>query len=117
MWRSTPRRLLSVACIATLLCAIGPAASAPLPSSSSRPIIFLLDPDPPKAGLDLEVVWIGSNPERIYFKIGDGDWKQADCDRWNRFKISWRLLKPGKNLYLVQRGIGGKGNLCVTIEP
>jgi hypothetical protein len=87
--RDMPARRARAWLAAALLCL---APSAPLDTP-----IFRLEPNPPSAGQDCEVQYAGKSPQRVYIRIGDGDWEEASVGADGRFKIPKERLKPGIN--------------------
>ncbi len=93
-------------------------AVMPFGNPASGHSVFTIRPDPPSAGGDVEVVYSGSQPGRVEYRIGDGASHSAKVGKGRKFKIPKRLLKAGKRLYLRDgNSIDASANLCVDIEP
>lgn len=79
---------------------------------------FVIRPNPPSAGQDVDVTYTGDNPQDIVYRVGDGEWEAADVGSDGKFKIPKARLAAGKNLYIKDTADpDGKVRLCVLIEP
>lgn len=77
---------------------------------------FVLKPNPPQAGSDVEVIYTGPDADGVSYRIGDGSWVDPKI-RDNRFVIPGRDLTAGKTLYVTDANGKPTSDLCVTIEP
>ncbi len=85
---------------------------------AGRPL-FVVKPNPPKAGEDVHVVYGGNNDDDVVFEIGDGESHSAKIGKDKTFTIPKGLLKAGKKLRILDllRAPRGDASVCFYIEP
>jgi hypothetical protein len=79
--------------------------------------LFVLVPDPPKEGQDVEVVYIGNNPKTVSYRVGDGDSHKPTIGPDGRFTIPKGLLDADQDLILEDLSIGEGGVTKRRIAP
>ncbi len=77
--------------------------------------VFVLSPNPPSAGSDVDVTYLGSG--EVMFQIDDGESMEGKLDSKQHFRIPKKLLRPGGLLYLMEVREGTPHNVCIEIEP
>ncbi len=115
-FRPVLHRAVLFLALGAALCVVGP--SDPLFGAALSDSSFVVRPDPPSASGDVDVVYAGSQPDRVEYRIGDGESHAAKIGKDGKFTIPKRLLKAGSRLYLRDGNSRHPGaSLCVSIEP
>jgi len=105
-------RMRLVACLGALLLTLS------LLSAGGNHPFFVLSPDPPSAGADIEVTYGGNRDSRVVVQIGDGEEFTPKIGKGKKFKIPKAKLKPGQFLYIADTSSDlPEAAVCVEIEP
>ena len=63
---------------------------------------FVIDPDPPVRGQDVEVKYIGAETT-VFFQVDGGKCTKVALPKDKRFKVDKRWLRNGKFLFLTTK--------------